>query len=56
MVKCRRDQPEKMMDFDYRDEYLKGLSYIKPNIIRAVLRKANSHSLLICRLIRKSIM
>ena len=56
MVKCRRDQQEKMMDYDYREEYLKGLSYIKPNIIRAVLRKANSHSLLICRLIRKSIM
>ena len=26
MVKCRRDQQEKMMDFDYREEYLKGLT------------------------------
>ena len=56
MVKCRRCQQEKDMDFDYREEYLKGGSYIKQNIIMAVLRKAPSHSLLICRLIRKLIM
>ena len=55
MVKCRRGQQKKMMDFDYREEYLKGVSYIKQNIIMAVLRKTHSHSLLICRLIRKSI-
>ena len=30
--------------------------YIKQNIIMAVLRKANSHSVAICRLIKKSIM
>ena len=30
--------------------------YIKQNIIIAVLRKANSHSVAICRLIKKSIM
>ena len=30
--------------------------YIKQNIIMAVLRKTNSHSAVICRLIKKSIM
>ena len=30
--------------------------YIKQNIITAVLRKANAHSVVICRLINKSIM
>ena len=30
--------------------------YIKQNIITAVLRKANAHSVIICRLINKSIM
>ena len=30
--------------------------YIKRNIITAVLRKANAHSVVICRLIKKSIM
>ena len=30
--------------------------YIKQNIIMAVLRKANAHSVDICRLIKKSIM
>ena len=25
MVKCRRGQQEKMIDFDYREEYLKGV-------------------------------
>ena len=29
MVKCRRGQQEKMMDFDYREEYLKGVYQIK---------------------------
>ena len=46
---------EKNDDFDYREEYLKVVSYIKQNIIMTVLRKTDSHSLLICRLIRKSI-
>ena len=30
--------------------------YLKQNIIMAVLRKANAHSVVICRLIKKSIM
>ena len=30
--------------------------YIKENIIIAVLRKADSHSVVICRLIKKSVM
>ena len=30
--------------------------YIKQNTIMAVLRKANSHSVVICRLITKSVM
>ena len=29
--------------------------YLKQNIITAVLRKANTHSVVICRLIKKSI-
>ena len=29
MVKCRRGQQEKMMNFDYRKEYLKGLYQTK---------------------------
>ena len=29
MVKCRRGQQEKMMDFDYREEYLKGVYQTK---------------------------
>ena len=29
MVKCRRGQQKKMMDFDYREEYLKGVYQTK---------------------------
>ena len=29
MVKCRRDQQEKMMDFNYHEEYLKGVYQTK---------------------------
>ena len=29
MVKCRRGQQEKMMDFDYGEEYLKGVYQTK---------------------------
>ena len=29
MVKCCRGQQEKMMDFDYREEYLKGVYQTK---------------------------
>ena len=53
MVKYRRVQQEKVMDFDYREEYLKGVDYIKQNIIMVVLREAHSYSVLIRRLIRK---
>ena len=42
------------MDFDHHEEYLKG--YIKQNTIIIMLRKGHSHSVLICRLIIKSIM
>ena len=28
MVKCCRGQQKKMVDFDYREEYVKGVSYI----------------------------
>ena len=56
IFRVRHGQQEKLMDFDKREEYLKGISYIKQNIIMAVLRKVHSHSVLICRLIRKSIM
>ena len=28
MVKCRGVQLEKIMDFDYREEYFKGVSYM----------------------------
>ena len=40
-----------MMDFDYSEEYIQ--KYIKQNIILAVLRKAISNSVVICRLIKK---
>ena len=53
MVKCRCGQQKKMMNFDYNEEYLKGV--VSNKIIMAVLRKAHSHPVLICRLIRKSI-
>ena len=53
MVKYRRVQQEKVMDFDYREEYLKGVDHIKQNIIMAVLRETHSYSVLICRLIRE---
>ena len=29
MLKCRRGQQEKMMDFDYREEYLKAVYQTK---------------------------
>ena len=37
------------MGFDYCEEYKE---YIKQNIIKVVLRKANAHSVVICRLIK----
>ena len=39
------------MNFDYCEEYLRGIS--KKKIITAVLRKVHSHSVVICRLIKK---
>ena len=61
MVKCRPNvnfkeilsvQKEKIMDFVYCEEYVK--EYIKQNIIMAVLRKANSHSVVIYRLTKEN--
>ena len=62
MVKCHQNvnlkrlilsvQQKKMMDFDYYEEYLRNIS--NKNIIMAVLRKANPHSVGICVLIKKS--
>ena len=46
---------EKIMDSEYCEGYLRS-SYNKKNIIMAVLRKTNSHSVVICRSIKKSIM
>ena len=54
MVKCRWDQQEKVMNFDYREKYLKGVYQTK--YYYGSVKKTHSHSLLICRLIRKSIM
>ena len=45
----------KMMGYNYcRNIWLLGIfkEYIKQNIIMAVLRKTNLHSLVICRLIK----
>ena len=42
-------QQANMMDFDYCEEY------IKQNIIMVVLRKANSHSVVIFTLIKQSV-
>ena len=58
VVKCRRNLNfEKMDTAPYtgkNDEFLLfcGMckEYIKQNIIKAVLRKANAHSVVICRL------
>ena len=43
-------QEEPMMDFDYYDEYFN--KYIKQNIVMTMLRKANFHSVEICRLMK----
>ena len=44
---------EKLMDFNYYHEYLVNINeYIKQSIIMAVLRKANSDSVDICRLMK----
>ena len=62
VVKCRRNLIfEKMDTASYtgkNDGVWWGIfkEYLKQNIITAVLRKANAHSVVICRLIKKSIM
>ena len=40
-VKCRRGEQEKMMDFDYCEEYLKGVYQTK--YYYGSFRKAHSH-------------
>ena len=63
VVKCRRNLNfEKMDTASYTGKndgvwLLWGIfkEYLKQNIITAVLRKANAHSVVICRLIKKSI-
>ena len=42
----------KMTDFDYCEEYLRSISN-KISLWQAVLRKAHSYSVVICRLIKK---
>ena len=49
-------QQEKMWDFDYCEEYLRSISNKILLFTVAVLRKASSHSVVICRLIKKLIM
>ena len=44
-------EQKEIMDFDYCEEYFKD--YIRQNIIMAVIRKPNAHSLVICKLIKK---
>ena len=62
VVKCRGNLNfEKMDTAPYRgkiDGVWWGIfnEYFKQNIITAVLRKANAHSVAICRLIKKPIM
>ena len=49
-------QQEKMWDLDYCEEYLRSISNKILLFTVAVLRKASSHSVVICRLIKKLIM
>ena len=49
-------QQEKMWDFDYCEEYLRSISNKILLFTVAVLRKASSHSVVTCRLIKKLIM
>ena len=43
-------------DVAYKSVAYKKSVYIKQNIVMAMLRKVNSHSVDICKLIKKSIM
>ena len=64
IVKCRRNLNfEKMDTASYTGKndgvwllWRKYKEYLKQNIITAVLRKANDHSVVIYRLMKKSIM
>ena len=64
MVKCRQIVNFEEMDTEWSTGKNYGFwvlwgifkEYIKQNIIMAVLRKAKSHSVAICRLIKKSIL
>ena len=64
MGKCGRNVNFEQMDTEISTGKNDGFwllweifkEYIKQNIIMTVLRKANSHSVVICRLIKKSIM
>ena len=64
MVKCRQIVNFEEMDTEWSTGKNYGFwvlwgifkEYIKQNIIMAVLRKANSHSVAICKLIKKSIL
>ena len=61
MVKCRQIVNFEEMDTEWSTGKNYGFSvllgtfkeYIKQNLIMALLRKANSHSVVICRLIKK---
>ena len=62
MVKCRRNVNFEEMDTERSTRKIDGFwliwgickDYIKQNIIMAVLRKANSHSVVIFRIDRKN--
>ena len=64
VVKCCQNRNFEKMDTAFYTGKNDGVwllwgifkEYLKQNIITAVLRKANAHSVVICRLIKKSIM
>ena len=64
MVKCHRNVSLEEMDTEPWTEKSDGFwllqeifkEYIRQNIIMAMSRKSNAHSIVICRLIKKSIM
>ena len=57
-IKCLRTLNFKKMDTASYTGKMRGFDeeHLKHNIIMAVLRKANAHSFVICRFIKKSIM
>ena len=56
MVKCCQNVNFEEMDTERSTEKINFKKYIKQNFIMAVLRKTNSHSVVNCRLMKKSIM